>query len=161
MDWLYTGVINIIAFILFKTDKTVRDEGLEEEYDSDENKYEILRQRRKAIEELAATWDTSFDAEELAATLEPDKDHVGSADPEVEGTQETTEKNEGSSRVAGYEMDIEEDNLDDVSEEPLKEEERELTLEELMEELEAATRKAENSNLQKREKTGQSPADDQ
>ena len=38
---------------------------------------------------------------------------------------------------------------------------RELTLEELMEELEAATRKAENSNLQKREKTGQSPADDQ
>ena len=148
VDWLYTGVINIIAFILFKTDKTVRDEGLEEEYDSDENKYEILRQRRKAIEELAAT-------------LEPDKDHVGSADPEVEGTQETTEKNEGSSRVAGYEMDIEEDNLDDVSEEPLKEEERELTLEELMEELEAATRKAENSNLQKREKTGQSPADDQ
>ena len=148
VDWLYTGVINIIAFILFKTDKTVRDEALEEEYDSDENKYEILRQRRKAIEELAAT-------------LEPDKDHVGSADPEVEGTQETTEKNEGSSRVAGYEMDIEEDNLDDVSEEPLKEEERELTLEELMEELEAATRKAENSNLQKREKTGQSPADDQ
>ena len=148
VDWLYTGVINIIAFILFKTDKTVRDEGLEEEYDSDENKYEILRQRRKAIEELAAT-------------LEPDKDHVGSADPEVEGTQETTEKNEGSSRVAGYEMDIEEDNLDDVSEEPLKEEERELTLEELMEELEAATRKAENSNFQKREKTGQSPADDQ
>ena len=148
VDWLYTGVINIIAFILFKTDKTVRDEGLEEEYDSDENKYEILRQRRKAIEELAAT-------------LEPDKDHVGSADPEVEGTQETTEKNEGSSRVAGYEMDIEEDNLDDVSEEPLKEEERELTLEELMEELEAATRKAENSNLQKREKTGQYPADDQ
>ena len=58
-------------------------------------------------------------------------------------------------------MDIEEDNLDDVSEEPLKEEERELTLEELMEELEAATRKAENSNFQKREKTGQSPADDQ
>ena len=35
------------------------------------------------------------------------------------------------------------------------------TLEELMEELEAATRKAENSNLQKREKTGQYPADDQ
>ena len=55
----------------------------------------------------------------------------------------------------------EEDNLDDVSEEPLKEEERELTLEELMEELEAATRKAQNSNLQKREKTGQYPADDQ
>lgn len=49
---------------------------------------------------------------------------MGSADPEVEGTQETTEKNEGSSRVAGYEMDIEEDNLDDVSEEPLKEEEK-------------------------------------
>ena len=58
-------------------------------------------------------------------------------------------------------MDIEEDNLDDVSEEPLKEEERELTLEELMEELEAATRKAENSNLRKREKTGQNPADNQ
>ena len=53
------------------------------------------------------------------------------------------------------------DNLDDVSEEPLKEKERELTLEELMEELEAATRKAENSNLRKREKTGQTPADNQ
>ena len=35
VDLLYTGVLNLIAFVLFKTNKTVTDEGLEEEYDSD------------------------------------------------------------------------------------------------------------------------------
>ena len=40
-------------------------EGLEDEYDSEEeDRFAVLAQRRMAIEELAATWDTSFDAEE-------------------------------------------------------------------------------------------------
>ena len=33
----------------------MEDEGLIDEYDSDEKKYEIMRRRHKAIEELAAT----------------------------------------------------------------------------------------------------------
>ncbi len=134
VDWIYTGVVNVIAFILFKKDKTVRDEGLEEEYDSDENKYETLKQRKKAIEELAAT-------------LEPDKDHVGSPDPEVEET-ETGVKDKNPGTDAEYEMDIEEDNLDDIAGQPLEEEERELTLDELMKELEATTRQMENQALE-------------
>ena len=51
VDLLYTGVLNLIAFILIKKDKTVRDEGLEEEYDREDHEYELLR-RKKAIEEL-------------------------------------------------------------------------------------------------------------
>ena len=58
------GVI-LITFILFKREKKVEDEGLEDEYDSEEeDRFAVLAQRRMAIEELAATWDTSFDAEE-------------------------------------------------------------------------------------------------
>ena len=45
MDLLYTGVLNLIAFILIKKDKTVRDEGLEEEYDSEYDEYELLRRK--------------------------------------------------------------------------------------------------------------------
>lgn len=57
VDWLYTNALNLLGFLLFKKERTVRDEGLEEEYDSDETKYERLHRRRKAIEELAATLD--------------------------------------------------------------------------------------------------------
>ena len=42
---------------MFKKEKKVKDEGLEDEYD-EEKKYEILRKRRQAIEELAATLET-------------------------------------------------------------------------------------------------------
>lgn len=55
VDWLYTGVLNLVTFLLFKKEKKVKDEGLEDEYDSDEQKYETLLKRRQAIEELAAT----------------------------------------------------------------------------------------------------------
>lgn len=55
VDWLYTGVLNLLTFLLFKKEKKVKDEGLEDEYDSDEQKYETLLKRRQAIEELAAT----------------------------------------------------------------------------------------------------------
>lgn len=79
VDWLYTGVLNLISFILFKKEKKVRDEGLEDEYDSDENKYETLRRRRQAIEELAST-------------LEPEAS-VNESEPEVK----PAEKREGQS----------------------------------------------------------------
>lgn len=55
VDWLYTGVLNLMTFLLFKKEKNVKDEGLEDEYDSDEQKYETLLKRRQAIEKLAAT----------------------------------------------------------------------------------------------------------
>ena len=58
VDWLYTGCLNLLSFILFRKDNKVKDEGLEDEYDSEEKKYEILRKRRQAIEELAATLET-------------------------------------------------------------------------------------------------------
>lgn len=57
VDWLYTNCLNLLTFILFKKEKKVKDEGLEDEYD-EEKKYEILRKRRQAIEELAATLET-------------------------------------------------------------------------------------------------------
>ncbi|MDO4340057.1 MAG: acyltransferase family protein [Eubacteriales bacterium] len=50
VNWLYTGALNLLTFILFKKEKTVQDEGLEEEYDSDEYKYEKIHKRRKAVE---------------------------------------------------------------------------------------------------------------
>lgn len=46
VDWLYTGVLNLMTFLLFKKEKNVKDEGLEDEYDSDEQKYETLLKRR-------------------------------------------------------------------------------------------------------------------
>lgn len=58
VDWLYTNFLNLLTFILFKKDKTVRDEGLEEEFDSDEDEFQSLLRRRRAIEELAATLET-------------------------------------------------------------------------------------------------------
>lgn len=58
VDWIYTGCVNLLTFVLFKKEKKVKDEGLEDEYDSEERKYEILRKRRQAIEELAATLET-------------------------------------------------------------------------------------------------------
>ena len=45
VDLLYTGVLNLIAFILIKKDKTVRDEGLEEEYDSEYDEYELSQKK--------------------------------------------------------------------------------------------------------------------
>lgn len=58
IDFLYTGVLKLLTFLLFKKDKEIKDEGLEDEYDSDERKYEIMRRRHAAIEELAATLET-------------------------------------------------------------------------------------------------------
>ena len=139
VDLLYTGVLNLIAFILFKKDKTVRDEGLEEEYDNDEDRYEQLIRRRKAIEELAATLDDdSEEKKHLAADIHEDDDE----------SVESADRHEGFSRVAGLDIDEKEDDLDILPEEKKdQEEERELTLEELMKELEEATRNIDNHDI--------------
>ena len=115
----------------------VTDEGLEEEYDSDEDKYEQLLRRRKAIEELAATLD---DEKEPAGQ----EYHGEKMDQDEDTVSEHMDRHEGSSQVAGLDVDIEEDNFD-LPEETV-EEERELTLEELMQELEAATREMQKQN---------------
>lgn len=135
VDLLYTGVLNLIAFILIKKDKTVRDEGLEEEYDREDHEYELLR-RKKAIEELAATLDPESEQD----------GHVEKVNLDEDMQYNTSDNHEGFSNVAGMELDIEEDNLDDIPDELIKEEE-ELSLEDLIQELEAATRKAENKDL--------------
>ena len=123
VDLLYTGVLNLIAFILIKKDKTVRDEGLEEEYDSEYDEYELLR-RKKAIAELAATLDSESEQDGHVEKVNMDEDtpdHISS------------DSHEGFSNVAGMELEIEEDNLDDIPDELIKGEE-ELSLEDLIQE---------------------------
>lgn len=77
VDFLYNGVLKLITFILFKREKKVKDEGLEDEYDGDdEEQYElVLKQRRKAIEELAATLETEDQGANKGAqqTLKPNR----------------------------------------------------------------------------------------
>ena len=135
VDILYTSVLNLIAFILIKKDKTVRDEGLEEEYDSEDDELELLR-RKKAIAELAATLDSESEQE----------GHVEKINLDEEIPENQDDKHEGFSDVAGMDLDIEEDNLDDIPDDMIEEEE-ELSLEDLIEELEATTRKIDNKDL--------------
>ena len=129
VDLLYTGVLNLIAFLLIKKDKTVRDEGLEEEYDSEYDEYELLR-RKKAIAELAATLDSESEQDGHVEKVNMDEDT-----PDYT----SSDSHEGFSNVAGMELEIEEDNLDDIPDELIKGEE-ELSLEDLIQELEATTR---------------------
>lgn len=129
VDLLYTGVLNLIAFILIKKDKTVRDEGLEEEYDSEYDEYELLR-RKKAIAELAATLDSESEQDGHVEKVNMDEDTPDHT---------SSDNHEGFSNVAGMELEIEEDNLDDIPDELIKGEE-ELSLEDLIQELEATTR---------------------
>ena len=133
VDLLYTGVLNLIAFILIKKDKTVRDEGLEEEYDSEYDEYELLR-RKKAIAELAATLDSESEQDGHVEKVNMDEDT-----PDYT----SSDRHEGFSNVAGMELEIEEDNLDDIPDELIKGEE-ELSLEDLIQELEATTRTMDN-----------------
>ena len=133
VDLLYTGVLNLIAFILIKKDKTVRDEGLEEEYDSEYDEYELLR-RKKAIAELAATLDSEREQDGHVEKVNMDEDTPDHT---------SSDSHEGFSNVAGMELEIEEDNLDDIPDELIKGEE-ELSLEDLIQELEATTRAMDN-----------------
>lgn len=133
VDLLYTGVLNLIAFILIKKDKTVRDEGLEEEYDSEYDEYKLLR-RKKAIAELAATLDSESEQDGHVEKVNMDEDTPDHT---------SSDSHEGFSNVAGMELEIEEDNLDDIPDELIKGEE-ELSLEDLIQELEATTRTMDN-----------------
>lgn len=138
VDLLYTGVLNLIAFILIKKDKTVRDEGLEEEYDREDHEYELLR-RKKAIEELAATLDSEIEQDGHMQKINLDDDLM----------ERTSDKHEGFSNVAGTDhLDIEEYDLDDIPDEQIKNEEEELlSLEDLIQELEKTTRNMKNNDL--------------
>ena len=130
VSFLYGGVLNLLTFILFKRERQVQDEGLEDEYDEDD-RYEIILKRKKAIEELAATLDSESEQDGHMEKINLDDDSL---------TQESVpDKPEGFSNVAGMELDIEEDNLDDIPDEIIQEEE-ELSLEDLIQELEAATK---------------------
>ena len=66
VNWIYNCILGLVNFILFKREKqVVEDEGLEDEYDRDEeDRFEVLAQRRLAIDELAATLDTEETEEE-------------------------------------------------------------------------------------------------
>ena len=138
VDLLYTGVLNLIAFILIKKDKTVRDEGLEEEYDREDHEYELLR-RKRAIEELAATLDSESEQDDHMQKINLDDDLM----------ERTSDKHEGFSNVAGTDhLDIEEYDLDDIPDEQIKNEEEELlSLEDLIQELEETTRNMKNNDL--------------
>ena len=76
VSFIYNGALNLITFIFFKREKKVQDEGLEDEYDEDEH-YEVMLKRKKAIDELAATLDDE-DArkvkDDVAAVLEDEDD---------------------------------------------------------------------------------------
>ena len=77
VSFIYNGILKLLTFILFKKEKQVQDEGLEEEYD-EEDDYEIMRKRKKAIEELAATLEEETedagDPQELQDALEEEND---------------------------------------------------------------------------------------
>lgn len=135
VDILYTSVLNLIAFILIKKDKTVTDEGLEEEYDSEDHEYELLR-RKKAIEELAATLDSESEQDGHMQKINLDEDMV---DPPAD-------KQESFSNMDGMEPVTEEDSPDDVPNDRGDEEEL-LSLEDLIQELEETTKNMQNSDL--------------
>ena len=58
VNWLYNGVLSLLTFLIFKREKKVKDEGLEDEYDNDDDKFVVIAQRRMAIEKLASTLET-------------------------------------------------------------------------------------------------------
>ena len=135
VDILYTSILNLIAFILIKKDKTVTDEGLEEEYDSEDHEYELLR-RKKAIEELAATLDSESEQDGHRQKVNLDEDMI---DPPAD-------KQEGFRYVNGIESVTEEDPPDDIPDDRVDEEEL-LSLEDLIQELEETTKNMQNGGL--------------
>ena len=90
--------------------------------------------RDRAIAELAATLDSESEQDGHMEKVNMDEDT-----PE----HTSSDRHEGFSNVAGMELDIEEDNLDDIPDELIKGEE-ELSLEDLIQELEATTKTMDN-----------------
>ena len=87
-------------------------------------------EEKKAIAELAATLDSESEQDGHVEKVNMDEDTPDHT---------SSDSHEGFSNVAGMELEIEEDNLDDIPDELIKGEE-ELSLEDLIQELEATTR---------------------
>ena len=67
VNWLYNMALSLLTFLLFRREKKVEDEGLEDEYDDDDDaeaRFAIRAERRKAIEKLAAAADTEENEDE-------------------------------------------------------------------------------------------------
>lgn len=118
VSFLYGGVLNLLTFILFKRERQVQDEGLEDEYDEDD-RYEIILKRKKAIEELAATLDEE-DArkvkDDVAAVLEHETEETEEIRDEDFFVDEDLEMEEGMDD-AGAPQEFEQlQDLDDILE---------------------------------------------
>ena len=118
VSFLYGGVLNLLTFILFKRERQVQDEGLEDEYDEDD-RYEIILKRKKAIEELAATLDEE-DArkvkDDVAAVLEHETEETEEIHDEDFFVDEDLEMEEGMDD-AGAPQEFEQlQDLDDILE---------------------------------------------
>lgn len=118
VSFLYGGVLNLLTFILFKRERQVQDEGLEDEYDEDD-RYEIILKRKKAIEELAATLDEE-DArkvkDDVAAVLEHETEETEEIRGEDFFVDEDLEMEEGMDD-AGAPQEFEQlQDLDDILE---------------------------------------------
>ena len=116
VSFLYGGVLNLLTFILFKRERQVQDEGLEDEYDEDD-RYEIIMKRKKAIEELAATLDEE-DArkvkDDVAAVLEHETEETEEIRGEDFFVDEDLEMEEGMDD-AGAPQEFEQlQDLDDI-----------------------------------------------
>ena len=133
VSFIYNGVLNLITFIFFKREKQVQDEGLEDEYDEDDQ-YEVMLKRKKAIEELAATLDDE-DArrvkDDVAAVLENEEDnetHVEVSAEELYADEEFDVETDGAEDAGSPQAFEELQELDEIMDimEP-QEEEKSLT----------------------------------
>ena len=96
VSFLYGGVLNLLTFILFKRERQVQDEGLEDEYDEDD-RYETMLKRKKAIEELAATLEEEHAEkvkEKTSGNTTPDKKEEFFTEEELEEEEEIEETQE-------------------------------------------------------------------
>ena len=93
---IYNGVLNLLTLLVFKREKQVQDEGLEEEYDEDD-RYETMLKRKKAIEELAATLEEEHAEkvkEKTSGNTTPDKKEEFFTEEELEEEEEMEETQE-------------------------------------------------------------------
>ena len=96
VSFIYNGVLNLLTLLVFKREKQVQDEGLEEEYDEDD-RYETMLKRKKAIEELAATLEkehTEKVKEKTSGNTTPDKKEEFFTEEELEEEEEIEETQE-------------------------------------------------------------------
>ena len=96
VSFSYNGVLNLLTLLVFKREKQVQDEGLEEEYDEDD-RYETMLKRKKAIEELAATLEEEHAEkvkEKTSGNTTPDKKEEFFTEEELEEEEEIEETQE-------------------------------------------------------------------